>query len=99
MWSTYETSSHNQNVQVQYVYHCCLCLIFDHIQNGLLREVGSSDSYSYSQGRETNKKSNIFEQFDPFYSSFYHKIKLIEAELLLRLFSKLRTSHDPLWLL
>ena len=20
-------SSHNQNVQVQYVYHCCLCLI------------------------------------------------------------------------
>ena len=28
MYSTYETSSHNQNVQVQYVYHCCLCLIF-----------------------------------------------------------------------
>ena len=26
---TYETSSHNQNEQVQYVYHCCLCLIFD----------------------------------------------------------------------
>ena len=24
----YETSSHNQNEQVQYVYHCCLCLIF-----------------------------------------------------------------------
>ena len=24
-----ETSSHNQNEQVQYVYHCCLCLIFD----------------------------------------------------------------------
>ena len=23
-------SSHNQNVQVQYVYHCCLC-IFDQI--------------------------------------------------------------------
>ena len=31
MQSTYETSSHNQNVQVQYVYHCCLCLIFDQI--------------------------------------------------------------------
>ena len=29
MYSTYETSSHNQNEQVQYVYHCCLCLIFD----------------------------------------------------------------------
>ena len=28
-YETYETSSHNQNVQVQYVYHCCLCLIFD----------------------------------------------------------------------
>ena len=26
---TYETSSHNQNEQVQYVYHRCLCLIFD----------------------------------------------------------------------
>ena len=25
----YETSSLNQNEQVQYVYHCCLCLIFD----------------------------------------------------------------------
>ena len=23
------TSSHNQNEQLQYVYHCCLCLIFD----------------------------------------------------------------------
>ena len=30
MKSTYETSSHNQNEQVQYVYHCCLCLMFDH---------------------------------------------------------------------
>ena len=29
----YETSSHNQNEQVQYVYHCCLCLISD--QNGI----------------------------------------------------------------
>ena len=28
MYVEYETSSHNQNVQVQYVYHCCLCLIF-----------------------------------------------------------------------
>ena len=25
----YEMSSLNQNVQVQYVYHCCFCLIFD----------------------------------------------------------------------
>ena len=30
MKSTYETSS-LKNVQVQYVYHCCLCLIFDQI--------------------------------------------------------------------
>ena len=29
MKSTYETSSHNQNVKVQYVYHCCLCFISD----------------------------------------------------------------------
>ena len=35
MLSTYETSSHNQNEQVQYVYHCCLCLIFD--QNTLIK--------------------------------------------------------------
>ena len=25
---TYETSIHKQYVQIQYVYHCCLCLIF-----------------------------------------------------------------------
>ena len=31
MYVDYETSSHNQNEQVQYVYHCCLCLIFDKI--------------------------------------------------------------------
>ena len=34
--STYETSSHNQNEQVQCVYHCCLCLIFD--QNTMAQE-------------------------------------------------------------
>ena len=28
MYSTYDTSSHNQNVQVQHVYYCCLCVIF-----------------------------------------------------------------------
>ena len=22
-------NQHNQNVQVQYVYHCCLCVSFD----------------------------------------------------------------------
>ena len=33
---TLYSTIHNQNEQVQYVYHCCLCLIFD--QTTMARE-------------------------------------------------------------
>jgi len=29
MWSSYGASGRGRSEQVKYVYHCCLCLIFD----------------------------------------------------------------------
>ena len=39
-------SSRNQNEQVQHVYHCCLCLIFDPYENNVWEK--SNDAYSLS---------------------------------------------------
>ena len=50
MESTYETSSHDQNEQVQNVYHCCLCLIFD--QTTMAQEQEYLNDYiSFNLGR------------------------------------------------
>ena len=57
-------SSHNQNEQVQYVYHCCLCLIFDQItmaqeQKYLLIEFTLCEKQKY-QVTFVTKNKNIW---------------------------------------